>query len=32
MKKIYTSKFFSFIAGVVETADKYSFAISSANF
>jgi hypothetical protein len=32
MKKIYTSKFFSFIVGVVDTADKHSFAIISANF
>ncbi len=30
--KNYTSKFFSFIAGVVDTADKHSFAIISANF
>ncbi len=32
MKKNYTWKFFSFIAGVVDTADKHSFVIISANF
>jgi hypothetical protein len=26
MKNIYTSKVFSFIAGVVDTVDKHSFA------
>jgi hypothetical protein len=31
-KKNYTSKFFSFIAGVVDTGDKHSFAIIFANF
>ncbi len=30
--KNYTSKYFSFIAGVVDTGDKHSFAIISANF
>jgi hypothetical protein len=29
-KKIYSSKFFSFIAGVVDTAEKHSFAKISA--
>jgi hypothetical protein len=29
---MYTSKFFSFIAGVVDTAYKLSFAKISANF
>ncbi len=32
MKKNYISKFFSFIAGVVDTADKNSYANISANF
>ncbi len=32
MKKNYISNFFSFIAGVVDTADKHSFANISANF
>ncbi len=32
MKKNYTWKFFSFIAGVVDTTDKHSFVIISANF
>jgi hypothetical protein len=32
IKKNYTSKFFSFIAGVVDTGDKHSFVIISANF
>jgi hypothetical protein len=32
MKKICSSKFFSLIAGVVDTADKHSFAKISANF
>ncbi len=32
MKKIYTSKFSSFIAGVVDTADKHRFANITANF
>ncbi len=32
IKKNYTSKFFPFIAGVVDTGDKHSFAIISANF
>jgi hypothetical protein len=31
-KKNYTSQFFSFIDGVVDTGDKHSFAIISANF
>jgi hypothetical protein len=31
-KKNYTSKYFSFIGGVVDTGDKHSFAIISANF
>ncbi len=31
-EKKYTWKFFSFIMGVVDTADKYSFAIISVNF
>ncbi len=32
MKKKFISKFFSFFAGVVDTADKHSFANISANF
>jgi hypothetical protein len=32
IKKNYTSKFFSFIAGVVDTGDKHLFAIIPANF
>jgi len=32
MKKNFISKFFSFFAGVVDTADKHSFANISANF
>ncbi len=32
MKKNYTWKFFSFIAGVVDTAEQHQFAIISANF
>ena len=32
MKKIYTSKYFSFIASVVNTTYKHSFVIISANF
>jgi hypothetical protein len=31
-EKMYISKFFSFIAAVVDTADKHSFANISANF
>ncbi len=31
-KKNYTWKFFSFIAGVVDTAEQHPFAIISANF
>jgi hypothetical protein len=32
MKKKFILKFFSFFAGVVDTADKHSFANISANF
>jgi hypothetical protein len=32
MKKNFISKFFSFFAGVVDIADKHSFANISANF
>jgi hypothetical protein len=32
MKKNYNSKLFSFITGVVDTAEKHSFAIISENF
>ncbi len=32
MKKKFISKFFSIFAGVVDTADKHSFANISANF
>jgi hypothetical protein len=32
MKKNYTLKFFSFIAGVLDTAEQHLFAIISANF
>jgi hypothetical protein len=32
MKKNFISKFFSFFAGVIDTADKHSFANISANF
>jgi hypothetical protein len=32
MKKFYTSKFFSIIASVDDTADKHSFAIISKHF
>jgi hypothetical protein len=32
MNKNFISKFFSFFAGVVDTADKHSFANISANF
>ncbi len=32
MRQSFTSKFFSFIPSVVDTADKYSFAIISVNF
>ncbi len=32
MKKYFISKFFSFFASVVETADKHSFANISMNF
>ncbi len=32
MKKMYTSKFSSFIAGVVDTADKHWFANITAIF
>ena len=32
MKKNFISKFFSFFASVVDTADKHSFANISANF
>jgi hypothetical protein len=32
MKKKFISKFLSFFAGVVDTADKHSFANISANF
>ncbi len=32
MEKNYNWKFFFFIAGVIDTADKHSFAIISANF
>jgi hypothetical protein len=32
MKKNFISKFFSFFAGVIDTADKHSFANISVNF
>ncbi len=32
MKKNYTWNFFSFIAGVIDTAEQHTFAIISANF
>jgi hypothetical protein len=32
MEKNFISKFFSFFAGVIDTADKHSFENISANF